>query len=50
MNGTTTMLKEKLDQFLREAAEVSVALNRVEGTIMGVPHYSIIETRAYELG
>jgi DNA repair exonuclease SbcCD ATPase subunit len=50
MDGTTTTLKEKLDQLLREAAEVSVALDRVEGTIVGVPHYSVIEARAHELG
>ena len=43
MDGTTTKLKEKLDQLLREAAEVSVVLDRVEGTIVGVPHYSVIE-------
>jgi hypothetical protein len=50
MEGTTATLKEKLDQLLREAAEVSVALDRVEGTIVGVPHYSVIEARAHELG
>src|SRR5215472_14842083 len=50
MDGTTTDLKAKLDQLLREAAEVSVALDRVEGTIVGVPHYSVIEGRAHELG
>ena len=50
MDGTATKLKEKLDQLLREAAEVSVALDRVEGTIVAVPHYSIIEARAHELG
>jgi uncharacterized protein with PIN domain len=50
MDGTATTLKEKLDHLLREAAEVSVALDRVEGTIVGVPHYSVIEARAHELG
>lgn len=50
MDGTLTKLKEKLDQLLHEAAEVSVALDRVEGTIVGVPHYSVIEARAHELG
>jgi hypothetical protein len=50
MDGATTTLKEKLDQLLREAAEVTVALDRVEGTIVGVPHYSVIEGRAHELG
>jgi hypothetical protein len=50
MDGATTILKEKLEQLLREAAEVSVALDRAEGTLVGVPHYSVIEARAHELG
>src|SRR3954451_12336872 len=50
MDAATTSLQEKLDQLLREAAEVSVALDRAEGTIVGVPHYSVIEARAHELG
>ena len=43
-------LQEKLAGLLREAAEVSVALDRLNGTIQGVPHYSVIELRAHELG
>lgn len=43
-------LKERLDQLLREAAEVEVELSRANGAIKGVPHYSIIEGRAHELG
>lgn len=50
MDGTTLVLKEKLDQLLRQAAEVSVALDQANGTIVGVPHYSVIEARAHELG
>ena len=50
MDGTATGLKEKLDQLLHQAAEVSVALDRAEGIIVGVPHYSVIELRAHELG
>ena len=50
MDGTATTLKEKLDQPPRQAAEVSVALDRVEGTIVEVPYYSVIEARAHELG
>jgi uncharacterized protein with PIN domain len=50
MDGTSTALKEKLDQLLHEAAKVSVTLDRVDGTIVGVPHYSVIESRAHELG
>lgn len=50
MDGSAAALKEELDQLLREAAEVSVALDRAEGTIVGIPHYSVIEARAHELG
>ena len=50
MDGTTTGLKEKLDQLLLQTAEASVALDRAEGAIVGVPHYSVIELRAHELG
>ena len=50
MDGTSTGLKEKLDHLLHQAAEVSVALDRAEGKIVGVPHYSVIELRAHELG
>jgi len=50
MDGDTSRLRKKLDDLLREAAEVSVALDRADGTIQGVPHYSVIEGRAHELG
>lgn len=50
MDGDASRLRKKLDDLLREAAEVSVALDRANGTIQGVPHYSIIEGRAHELG
>ncbi len=43
-------LLERLDRVLREAAEVEVELSRADGTIRGVPHYSLIEGRAHELG
>jgi hypothetical protein len=43
-------LKECLERLLREAAEVEVELSRADGTIKGVPHYSLIEGRAHELG
>jgi len=39
MNGETAALKGKLDRLLKEAAELSVALGRSQGTISGVPHY-----------
>jgi uncharacterized protein with PIN domain len=50
MDGATIGLREKLDQLLHQTAEASVALDRAEGTIVGVPHYSVIELRAHELG
>lgn len=43
-------LKERLDRLLREAADVEVELSRANGTIKGVPHYSLIEGRAHKLG
>jgi hypothetical protein len=46
----TNDLKDRLDRLLREAAEVEVELSRADGTIKGVPHYSLIEGRAHELG
>jgi len=46
----TIKLKERLEQLLHEAAEVEVELSRADGTIKGVPHYSLIEGRAHELG
>jgi hypothetical protein len=50
MDGTAAELKARLEQLLKEAAEVSVAMDRADGTIQGVPHYSVIELRAHELG
>jgi len=43
-------LRERLERLLREAANVEVELSRADGTIKGVPHYSLIEGRAHELG
>ena len=50
MDGTAEQLREKLDELLKQAAEVSVALDRADGTIQEVPHYSVIEQRAHQLG
>jgi uncharacterized protein with PIN domain len=50
MDDRQAALREKLGRLLREAAEVEVELSRVEGAIVGVPHYSIIESRAHEMG
>ena len=46
MDGMAEALQEKLNQLLQEAARVAVALNRVNRTVVGVPHYSVIEARA----
>jgi hypothetical protein len=43
-------LAAKLERLLKEAAEVSVALDQVEGRVQGIPHYSGVEARAHELG
>lgn len=43
-------LEVRLDQLFQEAAQVEVELSRVEGAISGVPHYSVIEGRAHQLG
>lgn len=43
-------LKQRLERLLSEAAMVEVELSRADGTIQGVPHYSVIEGRAHELG
>jgi DNA repair exonuclease SbcCD ATPase subunit len=43
-------LKARLERLLREAAEVEVELSRADGSIKGVPHYSVIEGRAHVLG
>ena len=50
MDGRSERLRERLEQLLREAAEVSVTLDQAEGAVQGVPHYSVIEARAHELG
>ncbi len=50
MHDGTNRLREKLANSLREAAEAKVALDRAEGKIKGVPHYSVIEDTAHELG
>jgi uncharacterized protein with PIN domain len=50
MEDRQAALREKLDQLLREAAEVEVELSRAEGAIVGIPHYSVIESRAHDMG
>jgi uncharacterized protein with PIN domain len=50
MERQVVELQEELTGLLRKAAEVSVTLDRLNGIIRGVPHYSVIELRAHELG
>jgi hypothetical protein len=50
MDGERGELQAKLDRLLEEAAAVSVTLSRADGTIKGVPHYSVIEEHAHQLG
>jgi uncharacterized protein with PIN domain len=50
MDDREGVLKEKLRRLIEEAAEVSVELDRSNGTIEDVPHYSVIELRAHQLG
>lgn len=50
MDGKQQRLMEKLENLLQQTAEVAVALDRADGSIVGVPHYSVIELKAHELG
>lgn len=50
MDDRQRALQEKLGRLLREAAEVEVELSRADGAIVGIPHYSVIESRSHELG
>lgn len=50
MDDQSVALREKLERLLKEAAEVEVALSRADGEVVGIPHYSVIESRAHELG
>lgn len=50
MEDRGTALRQKLAELMREMAEVEVELSRVDGAVVGIPHYSVIEGRAHELG
>lgn len=50
MDESTARLKEKFEQLMKEAAAAAVALSRADGSIKGVPHYSVIELHAHQLG
>lgn len=49
MDDRVQTLRGKLAERLREAAELKVALDRANGTIRGVPHYTVIEEAAEEV-
>lgn len=44
------VLAEKLRRLLREVAEVSLELEKAQGTWESRPHYTGIESRAHDLG
>lgn len=50
MDGRVGRLQVKLDQLLKEAAEVSAEIQKLDGTQAEVPHYSQIEHAAHETG
>lgn len=50
MDDRQAVLRKKLDGLFRDVAEVEVELSRAEGAIVGIPHYSVIEQRAHDLG
>jgi hypothetical protein len=50
MDDGNSALRKKVAKLIREAAEAKVALDLAEGKIKGVPHYSVIEDTAHELG
>jgi hypothetical protein len=50
MEGRAFALREKVEKLLRETAAAKVALDRAEGTVRGVPHYSVIENAAHDIG
>ena len=50
MDDRNAAVAKKLEDLLSEAAKTAVELSRLNGTIQGVPHYSVIELHAHELG
>lgn len=50
MDDQAGLLRKELSDLLRKAAELKVRLDRTEGKVRGVPHYSVIEETAHELG
>jgi hypothetical protein len=50
MDQRTSRLKEKLDRLMHEAAATAVELSRADGTVRGIPHYSVFELHAHNVG
>lgn len=50
MEGRAVALRKEVESLLRETTAAKVALDRAEGRIRGVPHYSVIEDAAHEIG
>ena len=50
MEGRVEQLQEKLHQLLKETAEVSAEIQKLDGSQAEVPHYSQIENVAHETG
>ena len=50
MDGREEQLREKLGRLLKETAEVSAELQKLDGTQPEVPHYSLIEKAAHATG
>src|SRR6185312_3660990 len=52
MDGDVGALRTELTSLMRRAAEVKVGMDQAEGRLpkTGIPHYSLIENAAHELG
>lgn len=50
MDGRVEQLHEKLGRLLKEAAEVSAEIQKLDGAQSEVPHYSEIENVAHQTG
>ncbi len=50
MDDQIAVLEEKQSRLMTEIADVTVELDRLRGERPAVPHYSVIELQAHELG
>ena len=50
MDDRMSRLVEKLNGLIEQAAATAVELSRADDTVQGVPHYSVIELHAHEVG